>query len=105
MGLSKKRKQQLKKLTNRSLKTCKLQKLDQENYRRKVILRRQRDNEDFWDEYEVDSSSDKSSLDASSSNKEKLMIEGDKRDKIWEGLEDNDKRISLEPEEQNFKPT
>ena len=65
MGLSRKRKQQLREITGRSLESRKLRKLDQENYRRKEILRRQREEEDFWDEYEdisMDSSSDSLAL-------------------------------------------
>ena len=93
MGLSRKRKQQLREITSRSLKTRKLRKLDQENQRRKEILRKQRDEEDFWDEYKgvsVDSSSDKSSPDEHSSGEEKLIVEGSRGDNIQEELgEDN----------------
>ena len=41
MGLSRKRKQQLREITSRSLETRKLRKFDQESPRRKEILRRQ----------------------------------------------------------------
>ena len=108
MGLSRKRKQQLREITNRSLKSRKLRKLDQENHRRKEILRRQRDEEDFWDEYEgvsVDSSSDESSPDEYSSEEEELMVEGGRGDNIQEGLGEDDGGVRLEPEEQNFRPT
>lgn len=107
-GLSRKRKQQLREITSRSLETRKLQKLDQENHRRKEILRRQRNEEAFWDEYEgvsIDSSSDESSLDEYSSEEEELMVEGGRGDNIQEGLGDDDGGVRLEPEEQIFRPT
>ena len=109
MGLSRKRKQQqLREITSRFLETRKLRKLDQENHRRKEILRRQRDEEDFWDEYEgvsVDSSSDESSPDEYSSEEEELMVESGRGDNIQEGLGDDDGGVRLEPEEQIFRPT
>ena len=108
MGISRKRKQQLREITSRSLETRKLRKLDQENQRRKEILRRQRDEEDFWDEYEdvsVDSSSNESSPDEYSSEEEKLMVEGGRGDNIQEGLGEDDGGVRLEHEEQNFRPT
>ena len=107
MGLSRKRKQQLREITSRSLETRKFRKLDQENQWRKDILRRQRD-EDFWDEYEgvsMDFSSDESSPDDYSSEEEELMVESDKGDNIQEGLGEDDGRVWLEPEEQSFRPT
>ena len=52
MGLSKKRKQQLNFITSRSLESRKHRKVDNENQRKKGILRRQREEEDYWDEYE-----------------------------------------------------
>ena len=108
MGLSRKRKQQLREITSRSFETRKLRKLDQENHRKKEILRRQRDEEDFWNEYEgvsVDSSSDESSPDKYSSEEEELMVEGGRGDNIQEGLGDDDGGVRLEPEKQTFRPT
>ena len=49
MGLSKKRKQQLSYVTTRSLES---RKVDYKNQRKKEILRRQRQEEGYWDEYE-----------------------------------------------------
>ena len=98
MGLSRKRKQQLREITNRSLESRKLRKLNQENHRRKEILRRQREEEDFWDEYEdvsVESSSDESSFDEYSSEEEELMVEGGRGDNIQEGLGDVDGGVHL----------
>ena len=66
MGLSKKRKQQLSFIIGRSLESRKHQKVDNENQRKKGILRRQREEEDYWDEYEdysFESSSDESDCD------------------------------------------
>ena len=62
MGLSKKRKQQLSYITARSLESRKQRKVDNENQREKEFLRRLREEEDYWDEYEdnLESSSDES---------------------------------------------
>ena len=108
MGLSRKCKQQLRKITGRSLESCKLRKLDQRNHRRKEILRRQREEEDFWDEYEdlsVDSRCDESSPNESNSDEEELVVGGGRGDNIQEGLGDCDGGVQLESEEQSFKPT
>lgn len=53
MGLSEKRKQHLSRITPRSLESRKHRKVDRETQRKKEILRRQREDEDFWEEYEV----------------------------------------------------
>ena len=66
MGLSKKRKQHTKQMTARSLESRKHRKIDQVTQRKKEILRRQREEEDFWDEYEdfsLESSSDELNCD------------------------------------------
>ena len=71
MGLSKKRKQYFSLITNRSLESRKKQKIDNEIQRKKEILRRQREQEDYWDEYEdynLYSSSDESNSDEPSLN-------------------------------------
>ena len=71
MGLSKKRKQQLSFTTARSLEIRKHRKDDKENLRKKKILRKQREEEDYWDEYEdysLESSSDESECDEPSLN-------------------------------------
>ena len=60
-------------------------------------MRRQREEEDFWDEYEdvsVESSSDESSFDEYSSEEEELMVEGGRGDDIQEGLGDVDGGIT-----------
>ena len=65
MGLSKKRKQ-TNFATARSLESRKRRKVDKENQRKNVILRKQREEEDYWDEYEdhgLESSSDESDCD------------------------------------------
>ncbi len=53
MGLSEKRKQHLSRITPRSLESRKHRKVDRATQRKKEILRRQREDEDFWEEYEV----------------------------------------------------
>ena len=71
-------------------------------------MRRQRDEEDFWNEYKgvsLDSSSDESSSDEYSSEEEDLMVEGGRGDNIQEGLGEDDGGVRLEPEERNFRPT
>lgn len=50
--LGKKRKQHLSRITARAL-ASRNRKVDRETQREKEILRRQREDEDFWDEYEV----------------------------------------------------
>ena len=52
----------------------------------------------------MDSSSDESSLDKSSSDGEELVVEGGKGANIQVVLGDSD-RVQLESEEQSFKPT
>ena len=98
MGLSKKQKQQLSYLTARFLKSRKYWKVvDYKNQQKKEILRRQREEKDYWDEYKnfsLDSSSEESdgnesSPDQPNSNREEKIIKNSKRRKdIREGLED-----------------
>lgn len=98
----------------RSLDSRKHWKIDQETQQKKEILRRQREEEDFWDEYEdlsLESSSDEQNCDGSSqdgfsSEEEDLIIEKMRGHGICEGLgdDDDDGRVHLEGEERNFKP-
>lgn len=93
MGLSKKRKQQINFAIARSLESRKHRKVDKENQRKKEILRKQREEEDYWDEYEdysLESSSDESecnepSFDLPSSEEEKEEREETKDDRKEEG--------------------
>lgn len=121
MGLSKKRKQHLSHITARSLESRKHQKVDRENQRKKEILRKQREEEDFWDEYEssgpesssdessCDQSSDESSLDEPSSNgknpveENRKRYEGTTRGTLGENLEDKNDGRQLVPGKQNVK--
>lgn len=71
MGLNKKRKLQLSFITARSLENRKHRKVDEGNERKKEILGRQREEEDYWDEYKdfnLESSSDEPSPDLASFN-------------------------------------
>ena len=112
MGLSKKRKQHLSQITVRSLESRKHRKVDRETQRKKEILRQQRKDEDFWDEYEglsLGSSSDESNCEGSSqdgvSSKEKDLAIKDKRgDSTYEGFGDDDGGVQLEGTERTFKP-
>ncbi len=112
MGLSKKRKQQLSYITARSLESRKQRKVDNENQREKEFLRRLREEEDYWDEYEdnLESSSDESddnesSPDESSSDEEEGVIgENRKEEGVHEGLGDNEGGVQLEIEERTFEP-
>lgn len=111
MGLSRKRKQQLSQITARSLKSRKHRKV--ESQWKKEILQRQREEEDFWDEYKdprLESSSgesncDESSQDESSSAEEDLVIENKRGDSTCEGLGNNDGEVQLKSRERTFKPT
>ena len=63
MGLSKKRKQHLVQITIRAVGSKKHRKIDQENQQRRRFLRKKREEKDFWDEHEdfqLESSFDKS---------------------------------------------
>ena len=115
MGLSKKRKQQLSYITARSLESRKHRKVvDYENQRKKEILRTQREEEDYWDEYEdfsLDSSSEESDGNESSPDQpssdgeEEKVIEDSKRgEDIREGLGDDEGGVQLEIEERIFEP-
>lgn len=113
MGLSKKRKQHISQMTARSLESRKHRKIDRKAQRKKEILRRQREEEDFWGEYEdfsLESSFDESNCDGSiqddSSEEENLVTEKKRGDSRYEGLgDDNDGGVQLEGEERTFKPS
>ena len=115
MGLSKKRKQQLSFITGRSLESRKHRKVDHENQRKKGILRRQREEEDYWDEYEdysVESSSDESDCDepspdmpSSDEEEEELTKDNRRKEGIREGLGDDEGGVFLESKERTFEPT
>ena len=114
MGLSKKRKQQLSYATARSLESRKHRKVDYENQRKKEILRRQRQEEDYWDEYEdynSEYSSDESDCnkpspdEPSSDEEEEKVIRDNGREKVThEGLGDDEGGVQLEIEECTFEP-
>ena len=109
MGLSKKRKQQLSHITARSLESRKHRKVvDYDSQRRKEILRRQKEEEDYWGEYEnfsLNSSSEESNgndsrPDQPSSDEEKEEVIED----IHEGLGDDEGGVQLEIEKRTFEP-
>ena len=112
MGLSKKRKQQLSYITARSLESRKQRKVDNENQREKEFLRRLREEEDYWDEYEdnlescFDESDDnESSPDESSSDEEGGVIEENRKEEgVHEGLGDNEGGVQVEIKERTFEP-
>ena len=115
MWLSKKHKQQLSFITGRFLESRKYRKVDNENQRQKGILRRQREEEEYWDEYEdysLKSSSDESdcnepSPDLPSSDEEEEEVTKDNRreEGTREGLGDDEGRVLLESKERTFEPT
>ena len=115
MGLSKKRKQQLSYITARSLESRKHRKVDYENQRKKEILRRQRQEEDYWDvfeDYNSESSSDESDCnepspdEPSSDEEEEEVMRDNGREKVThEGLGDDEGGAQLEIEERTFEPT
>ena len=115
MGLSKKRKQQISFAIARSLESRKHRKVDKENQRKKEIWRKQREEEDYWDEYEdysLESSSDESecdepSLDLPSSEEEaeeERMRDTRKEEGTREGLGDDDGGVLLENKKRIFEP-
>lgn len=117
MGLSKKRKLQLAQITARAAESNKARKPDQENQRKKRFFRKQKEEEDFWDEHEdlrSELSSDESSSDKSSSDKSRLCgrsfdeedSDGNygRGDNTKEGLGNNDRGVQLVVEDHSFKP-
>ena len=111
MGLSKKRKQQLLQMSARAAESHKHRKIDRENERKKRFLKKQREEEDFWDGYEEplsESSSDESNIedsshDESSSEEGNFGLDDVRGDDTLEGLGDNG-GIQLEVKERSFKP-
>ena len=103
MGLSKKRKQHLSLMTTRTTESHKHRKIDREYERKKRFLKKQREEEDFWDEFEElqsESSSDVSSIEDCSfvehSSDEDNLEEVKKRgDNTCEGLGDEDGGVEL----------
>ena len=75
-------------------------------------MRKQREEEDFWDEHEdprSESSSDESNFDESShdeqsSDEESLEVDDGRGDNTQEGLRDNDGGVPLEVEDPIFRP-
>lgn len=110
-GLSRKRKQQLAHITARAAESHKSRKIDRGNQRRKRFLRKQKEEEDFWDEHEdpqSESNSDESNFDESSlversSDKENVDADDGRGDNTKEGLGDDDGGIQLEVEDNNFR--
>lgn len=97
-------------MSARAAKSHKHRKLDRENERKKRFLKKQREEEDFWDEYEeplLESSSDESnvesSLDESSSEQGDLALYDVRADNTLEGLGDNG-GVQSEVKENSFRP-
>ena len=119
MGLSKKRKQQISFAIARSLESRKHRKVDKENRRKKEIWKKQKEEEDYRDEYEdysLESSLDESeydepSLDLPSSEEEQEEEEGErikdkrKEEGTREGLGDDEGGVLLESKKRIFEPT
>ena len=111
-GLSRKRKQQLSQMSARAAESHKHRKIDRENERRGRFLRKQREEEDFWDEYEElrsESSSDESNFEDSTfdepSSEEDNPEGGNRRgDNTREVLGDPDGGVQLGVEERSFRP-
>ena len=74
---------------------------------KKKILRNQREEKDFYDKYEgvsIYSSSNESNFNKYSFKEQDLMVEVDKKDNIQKKLGEENEKVWLEPEKQNFKP-
>ena len=112
MGLSKKRKQHLSLITARAAESHKHRKIDREYERKKRFLKKQREEEDFWDEFEElqsESSSDESSIEDSSlvepsSDEDNLEVVKKRGDNTCEGLGDEDGGVELGDKDRSFKP-
>ena len=114
MGLRKKRGQKLSYITARSLESRKHRKVDNENQRKKEIVRTQREQQDYWNKYEdfyLESSFDESDNnepspdEPSSDEEEEEVIRGNKKEEgIRKGLGDDEGGVELEIEERNFEP-
>ena len=95
----------------RAAECPKHRKIDRGNERKKRFLRKQREEEDFWDEYEElqsESSSDESnledsSLDEPSSEEDSLEVDNKRGDNTHEVLGDHD-GVQLGVEEHSFMP-
>ena len=112
MGLSKKRKQHLSLITARAPESHKHRKIDQEHERKKRVLKKQREDDDFWDEFEElqsESSSDDSGIEDSSLvepsfDEDNLEVDNKRGDDTYEGLGDEDGGVHIGVEERSFKP-
>ena len=112
MGLSKKRKQHLSLITARAAESHKHRKIDREYERKKRFLKKQSEEEDFWDEFEElrsESSSDESSIEDSSlvepsSDEDNPEMVKKRGGNTSEGLGDEDGGVQLGDEERSFKP-
>ena len=110
--LSKKRKQHLNLISACAAESHKHRKIDRKNEQKKRFLRKQREEEDFWDELEElqsESSSDEanikdSSLDKPSSDKDNVEVDTKWRDNIYEGLGDQDGGAQLGDKDCSFRP-
>ncbi len=87
-------------------------KIDQENKREKRFLRKQREEEDFWDEleeFQSESSSDESnikdsSFDEPSSDEDNVEVDKKQGDNIHVRLGDQDRGVQLGDKERSFRP-
>ena len=112
MGLSKKRKQHLSLISARAAESHKRRKIDRENEQKKRFLRKQREEEDFWDEleeFQSESSSDESniedsSLDEPSSDEDNVEVDNRRGDNTHAGLGDQDGGVQLGDKERSFRP-
>lgn len=113
IGISRKHKQQLSQITGLFIESRKRQKADGENRRKKEIPKRQREEEDFGDEYEVpnpesssdESECDKSSSDQSSSGEENMVVQNREDTTCDDSLGEYDNREQLAVTEQTLKLT
>ena len=112
MGLSKKRKQHLSLISARAAESHKHRKIDRENKQKKRFLRKQREEEDFWDELEElqsessldESNTEDSSLDEPSSDEDNVEVDNKLGDNTYEGLGDQDGGVQVGDKERSFRP-
>ena len=99
-------------ISARAAESHKHRKMDRKNERKKRFLRKQREEEDFWDELEEfqsepssnESNIEDSSLDEPSSDKDNLEVNNKWGDNTYEWLGDQDGGVQLRVEERSFRP-
>lgn len=107
MGLSRKRKQQLRRITSRSLEIRKQRKTDREAQQKEFLIRQREgdENGNLGSKHTPDDPNYDRSSQNEPSHEEELVVENKRRDSTCEGLGNNNGGVQLRAEERAFKPT